>query len=299
MCLLTILNDLRKDLITSYNISYELFVAHVNHGLRDESELEKIYVEKKCKNLKVPFYYLKEDVEKLSKKKKMSIETCGRIIRYDFFDKIKVKTKSNKIAVAHNLDDNVETILLNIIRGCGLKGLVGMDFIAKDIIRPLLTIEKKDILEYNVFKKLNPCFDKTNNENIYLRNKIRNILIPQLKKEYNDNFVNNIIRMKDILSEDEKFLNEYANNILNECIIENNKNRIVFESENIILANIAISKRCIRKIIESKLGNLDGIASIHVNDIYNLLENNIKGKKYIIGNKFTIEILGKHRVAIY
>lgn len=299
MCLLTVLNDLKEIFLNKYNISYELVVAHVNHGIRKESDKEKEYVENICNNLKIPFYYLKEDVEKLSKIKKMSVEACGRKVRYDFFTKVKNETKSLKIAVAHNQDDNVETIILNLIRGCGLKGLIGMEFITNDIIRPLLSIEKKDILEYNTYQNLNPCFDITNTENIYLRNKVRNILIPQINKEYNTNFLNNVIRMKEILSNDENFLTEYTNNILSKCVINKYEEKILFNSKIIVDSHIAIGFRVIRQIINMKVGNLESISNIHINDVYKLLKNNIKGKKYIIGNKFTIEILGKNKAVIY
>lgn len=299
MCLLTILNDLKEIFAREYEISYELIVAHVNHMIREESDSEKEYVESVCNKLRLPFYYLKEDVEALAKKEKLSVEACGRKVRYDFFDKIKKKTKATKIATAHNLDDNVETILLNIIRGCGLKGLIGMNFWHNDIIRPLLTIEKKYILEYNIYQNLKPCFDNTNNENIYLRNKIRNILIPLIEKEYNSNFSNNIIRMKDVLTNEENFLKEYTNNILSECIITKCKDKIVFKSRILIDCHIAISFRCIREIINLKVGNLNEISNVHISDIYKLLKNNIKGKKYIIGNKFTFEILGKDKAVIY
>ena len=159
--------------------------------------------------------------------------------------------------------------------------------------------EYKDILEYNKYTKLNPCFDYTNNENIYLRNKIRNILVPKITNEYNENFSNNIIRMKEILSNDENFLTEYTNNILSRCVINKSEERILFNSKIIVDSHIAISYRLIRQIINMKLGNLETISNIHINDVYKLLKNNIKGKKYIIGNKFTIEILDKNKAVIY
>lgn len=299
MCLLNVLKDLKEKLENEYSINYKLVVAHINHGIRKESNDEKIYVENFCKKINIPFYYLKEDVESLSKKEKLSVEACGRKVRYNFFSKIKRETNSTKIAVAHNLNDNVETIMLNLIRGCGLKGLIGMDFKTDDIIRPLLNIEKKDILEYNKYTKLNPCFDYTNDENIYLRNKIRNILVPKITNEYNENFSNNIIRMKEILSNDENFLEEYTNNILSKCIIEKEKNKVVFDTNILLKEHIAISYRLIREIISLQNGNLDGISYVHLQDIYILLKNNIKGKKYIIGNKFTIENLGKNKTVIY
>ena len=292
MCLLDVLYRLKNEL------EIEIEVAHVNHGIRKESDDEKIYVENYCKNRDIPFHYLKVDIPSMSKEKKMSEETCGREVRYDFFEKVRKKTNSAHIAVAHNLNDNVETVLLNEIRGCGLKGLTGMDFKFNYIIRPLLTIEKRDILVYNNELGLNPCIDKTNEEEIYLRNKIRLSLIPYLQ-ELNPNFITNISRMRIILKEDNDFIVDYVDNIMNKVVLEEDNDKIVFDFSKFVMEHDSIKKRVIRNIIEKKLSNLDGIESIHVLDIIKLLNNNIKGKKYIIGNKFTIEVLKKNIAVIY
>ncbi len=299
MCLLTSLIELKELFNKKYNISYDISVAHVNHMIRKESEDEKIYVEDYCKKYNIPFYYLKEDVPNNSKKNKMSEESYGRKIRYEFFNKVAVNNGYNKIATAHNLDDDVETIFLNIIRGCGLNGLTGMDFTYKNIIRPIINIKKEDILKYNDEKKLNPAIDTTNFSTIYSRNKIRNILIPNLKEEYNPNVLDSIIRMKSILKKDEDFLNKYTKTVVNNSIIDNNIKSIKFNFSNIIREHPSIKNRAIRYIINEKIGNLDGIENIHINDIVNLLENNIKGKKYIIGNKFTMQITSKNIAVIY
>lgn len=292
MCLIDTLYRLKDEL------EFSILVAHVNHGIRIESDLEKEYVEKYCKERNIPFFYLKVDVPKLSKEKKISEETCGRMVRYDFFEKVRQENNADLIAVAHNLNDNIETILLNQIRGCGLKGLIGMDFKFNNIIRPLLTIEKKDILVYNNELELHPCFDKTNEEDIYLRNKIRLQLIPYLK-ELNPNFVANISRMRNILKEDNDFIEEYTNIVFDKVIIKIDNSKIVFDFSKFMNEHKSIQKRIIRKIIEKKISNLDGIENIHVLDIIKLLNNNIKGKKYIIGNKFTIEIIKKNIAVIY
>ena len=292
MCLLDSLYRLKNEL------NFNIIVAHVNHGIRKESEEEKEYVNKYCTKRNIPFSYLKVDVPKLSKEKKISEETCGRIVRYDFFEKVRQENNADVIAVAHNLNDNIETILLNQIRGCGLKGLIGMDFKFNKIIRPLLTIEKKDILLYNNELELHPCFDKTNEEDIYLRNKIRLNLIPYLEK-LNPNLVTNISRMRNILKEDNEFIEDFTNKIFEKVIIKEDNSKIVFNFSNFMNEHKSIQKRIVRKLIEKKISNLDGIENIHVLDIIKLLNNNIKGKKYIIGNKFTIEILKKDIAVIY
>ncbi len=299
MCLLNILYLLKNSLKKEYNISYDIVVAHVNHMIRPESEDEKNYVENYCKNIDVKFFYLKKDIVKLSKEIKESEEVCGRKTRYEFFNEILVKEKFTKIATAHNLNDDVETILLNLIRGCGLKGLTGINFKNKNIIRPLVNIAKKDIMEYNILQKLYPCIDKTNFENKYVRNKIRNLLIPTLQNEYNINVITNIVRMKHILEKDEDFLTKYTKNVVKNSIIDNNINSIKFDFSQILKEHESIKYRSIRQIIQMKMNNLVGIENIHLMDILKLFENNVKGKKYIMGNKFTIEIVKKNIAIIY
>ena len=292
--LLDVLVKLKREL----NINYEIIVAHVNHMIREESEEEKVYVENMCKKYGVEFNYLKTDVKKISKIKKISEEMAGRDERYRFFDELLNKKSANKIVVAHNLDDNAETVLLNIIRGTGIKGLSGMQYKNGNIIRPLLNIKKCDILLYTEENHLNPCFDKTNNENVYLRNKIRNILIPELKSEYNSNIVQNIIRMSKLLCIDDSFLEEYTKGILDNTIIAKEDKSITFNFSHFDKTHEAINRRYVRCLL-SDLDLLDGIQNVNIEDILEHLNKNIKGKKYIKKGKFEVVILKKNVAKIF
>jgi tRNA(Ile)-lysidine synthase len=267
--------------------------------LRKESEDEKVYVENFCKLRNIEFFYLKKDVKTESVQHKMGTEEYARKIRYNFFEEVAAKTNSNKIAVAHNLNDNVETILLNIIRGSGIKGLCGMDYIYGKIIRPVINIPKKELLDYCTYNELEPCFDKTNEQDIYMRNKVRLNLIPTIEKEYNSNFINNILRLRDLAILDEEFLNNYTVQIVDKSIQKSDESSITFNFENILKQSDSIKQRSIREIIFRNLNNTEGIENIHVTDILKLLENNIPKKVYIIGNKFTVEIIKKYIAKIY
>lgn len=299
MALLDMLYKFETEFKEKYNINYSIVVAHVNHMLRDESKDEKIYVENFCKLRSIQFYYLEKDVKNESLEHKMGTEEYARKVRYDFFEEVRLKTNSNKIAIAHNLNDNVETILLNVIRGCGIKGLCGMNIINGKIIRPVINIKKKDLLEYCEYNNINPCFDKTNEQEIYTRNKIRIKLIPTIENEFNTNFVNNILRLRDLAMLDEDFLNNYTVEVVDNSIQNIDKHSIIFNFKNILEQSDSIKQRSIREIINRKLNNVEGIGNIHIMDILKLLENNIPRKKYIIGNKFTIEILKKYVAKIY
>ena len=123
-------------------------VAHVNHGLRAESEDEEKYLKEFCDTRKVPIEILHADISG-TKPKGKSTEEYAREVRYDFFNNIRDKYGYTHIATAHNADDNTETMLLNIIRGCGISGLCGIPVKREDgIIRPLLRCSKKEIYEY-------------------------------------------------------------------------------------------------------------------------------------------------------
>lgn len=280
------------------NIKYEIIVAHINHMIREESKQEKEYVKSICEKYGVEFNYLEVNIPKISKEQKISEEMAGRNERYKYFYQLLIKKHANKIAVAHNLDDNAETILLNMIRGTGIKGLTGMQYKKENIIRPLLNIKKCDILLYTKLNNLNPCFDKTNDENIYIRNKIRNILIPKLESEYNSNIVQNIIRMSKLLSADNCFLEEYTDGIINNDIISLDNVSVTFNFSNFKNLHEAIKRRYIRQILE-KLNLLNGISSVNIEDILDLLHNNIKGKKYVKKGKFEIVILRKNVAKVF
>lgn len=294
MALLDILYKLKSEFSKDYNINYSICVAHVNHMLRQESKDEKIYVENFCKERNIVFHYLEKDVKSESIEHRMGTEEYARKVRYDFFEEVRIKTNSNKIAVAHNLNDNVETILLNIIRGCGIKGLCGMQVIFGNIIRPLLDITKKELLDYCFSNNINPCFDKSNEQDIYMRNRVRLNLIPTIEKEYNTNFTNNIIRLRELAIIDEEFLNKFTVDVVDKAIEKSDESCIIFNYENILKQSDSIKQRSIREIIYRKMNNVEGIENIHIMDILKLLENNIPRKKYIIGNKFTIEIMKKY-----
>ena len=174
---------------------------------------------------------------------------------------------------------------MNIIRGSGLSGLKGIEKVRDyKYIRPLIEISRKEIEEYCKENKLEPKYDKSNKENIYTRNKIRNILIPLLEKEFNPNIVKSISK----LSELAKLDNEYFNNIIkseyNRIKLEENNNEIILNLKEFNKLNNVIKSRLIIYTITRIFGSSQGIEKIHIDDIIKLCGNNI-GNKYLIPNK--------------
>mgnify|MGYP004499756501 CR=1 FL=1 len=280
MCLLDSLYCLKEKL------SIEIFVAHINHMIRKEADEETEYVKEYCKNKNIKCYIKKADVEKLAKEQKLGTEEMGRKIRYEFFKQVAQKENANKIATAHNLNDNVETVVLNLLRGTGISGLKGIEVKRTEdnleYIRPIRECERKEIEKYCEQQKLDPRIDKTNLESIYSRNKVRNELIPYLKKEFNPNILDGINRLSDIAREEEEYF---------EKIIANKYEKLKMGGKETILNLNEFNK--LEKVIKSRLilytinrvnGNTQGIGKIHIEDIIKLCENNI-GNKYLTPNK--------------
>lgn len=298
MALLNSLYDLKDKL------KFEIVVAHINHGLRENAKIDEEYVKEYCNKLNIECFVLHADIKGEAEKQKRGLEETGRIIRYKFFDEVQKKTNSNKIAIAHNANDNVETVIMNVIRGSGLGGLKGIEAISGKYIRPLIETSRSDIERYCEAKNLNPRHDESNDENVYTRNKIRNIVIPYIKNELNPNIVETITRLSQIAKDDLNYLemqteNAYKNMLLEENFSKENvyngekEAKIILDLKKFNKEDKAIEKRVILHAISLLFGSTKGIEKIHIEDIIKLCNNNI-GNKFLTPNKKTkIEIKNK------
>ena len=278
MTLLNILNNLKEKL------NIKLYVAHINHSIRKEADEETEYVKDFCKKIDVEFFAKKVKVEEIAKELKMGTEEAGRNIRYEFFEEVAHKVGANKIATAHNLNDNAETVLMNITRGTSVSGLKGIDKVRDGkYIRPIIECSRAEIEDYCKEKNLNPRYDKSNNENIYTRNKIRNLLIPFLQKEFNPNIVEGINRLSQIAIEEEQFINK---------VVEKEYEKLQIAVDNNIILNLkefnkldyVIKSKLILYTISKVYGKTSGIEKKHIDDIIKLCDNNI-GNKYLTPQK--------------
>lgn len=277
--MLDILNKLKE------NLQFEIVVAHVNHMIREEASEEEEFVEEFCKKINVEFYSKRIEVEKYANNNKIGLEEAGRKIRYEFFDEIVDKTKSNKIAIAHNKNDKVETILMNLLRGSGITGLQGIQPIKNNkIIRPIIEIERKDIEKYCKENKLEPRIDISNFDNTYTRNKIRNVVIPYIKEEFNPNIVETVIRLSEVITEENKFLKEITEQKYSNILIERTQNEIVLDLKKFNSEENVIKNRLILYTVSQLNGSTQGIEKIHIKDIIKLCGNNI-GNKFLTPNK--------------
>lgn len=211
-------------------LKFSLFLGHLNHGLRKEAGEDAGFVKELAKSFSLPLTVGKRD---LSKVRKPSLEEKARDARYQFFAQVAKKYRVNKIALGHNLDDQAETILLRIIRGSGLLGLGGIKFkrSLKDnsevqIIRPLLSVSRKEILDYLKERKLSFVTDSSNISPIYLRNRIRWEILPLLAK-YNSQIKESLERLAFACQEDFAFIEKTAFSFLPKILRKRNKKLII------------------------------------------------------------------------
>lgn len=286
-----ILNEIRND--KKINLNFEIVVAHVNHMIREEARGDEEYVKEYCNKKNIEFYSKSIDVQKLANNNKIGTEEAGRIARYDFFDEVLKKTKANKVAIAHNKNDKVETVFMNLLRGSGIAGLKGIEPKRKYYIRPLIECEREEIEQYCEEKQLEPRIDKTNFENIYTRNKLRNVVIPYIKREFNPNIIQTINRLSCLVTEEEMYIEKQVENAYKELVLEEKEKEITLELKAFNAQEKVIKSRLLLYTITRLLGNRTGIEKIHIEDIIKLCSNNI-GNKYLTPNK-NIKILVKNR----
>ena len=177
--LLHVLNRLKS------NLGFNLLAVHVNHNIRGtEAKRDQQFVVDFCNEIGVKL--VQRDVYALeyAKNKKMTVEQSARELRYLEFDRVLEQYRGSKIAVAHNKDDQAETILMHLFRGAGLDGLVGMTYSSKNLIRPLLNVSRKEIEDYAEANGLKHVVDSTNLENKYTRNFVRNEILPKIEAIY-------------------------------------------------------------------------------------------------------------------
>jgi len=205
---------LYKILDTEYKKN--LVVCYFNHKTRAETEDEENFLEELCKKEKIAFETASCDFEKIQKLyPSKSFEELAREKRYQFFDAILNIYKSNKVLLAHHLDDKLETFFFNLLRWSKLTGLINMTEHSGAILRPLLHLEKQKIIDYLEEKKLKYFIDSSNFENIYTRNYIRNDIIPKFEK-VNSNFKQNIKNTLNYFEELKDFIDSEIDEFLKE-----------------------------------------------------------------------------------
>ena len=288
--MLDILNKIKNEGL----IKFEIVVAHINHMIREEAIEDEKYVQQYCQKNGIEYYCKRIDVQEIANNNKIGTEEAGRKARYDFFDEILQKTNSNKIGIAHNKNDKVETVIMHLLRGSGLSGLKGIEPIREEkYIRPLIECGRDEIEKYCEENKLEPRIDKTNFENEYTRNKIRNIVIPYIKQEFNPNIIETVNRLSEVITEENDYMDKIAKETYNRILIERTEKQIILNLKEFNNQEEVIKNRIILLVSKLLRGSSQGIEKIHIKDIIKLCNNNI-GNKYLTPNK-NLKILIKDK----
>lgn len=272
VCLLHLLYLLADEL------SIKIYAVHINHMLRgQESDDDEKYVRELCRKFSIPLHVKAYDVMKISKETGISLEEAGREIRYSEFEEFAHRIGATKIAVAHNKNDQAETIIMRIIRGTGLDGLKGMDHKRGKIIRPLLDTDRRDIERYCRDNALDPRVDSTNQKSIYTRNKVRLELIPYINRLFETDISESLNKMSLLLRDDHEYIEQSVTNLYNESVIKTKNNVLILDMNKLESYHPAACKRVIRQAVRQIKGNLKGIENVHIEDVVEMIRSGRTG----------------------
>jgi len=261
-----------------YELKLNLVVCHFNHSLRDDADRDEKFVKTQCEKYGLKFYSKKEDVLLYSNENKLSTEEGARFLRYKFFDEVKRIENLEYIATAHNKNDLAETVIMRILRGTGINGLIGIQSERGDLIRPILNFSRDEIEKYIEENNIPFVEDKTNFEELYLRNKIRLNLFPILKNEYNPRILDAISRLSNIAFDYSTISREYIAS-KEGLLWEFNKEKILVYIEKLKLQSRSFRNIMYREFFELISKDPDGINYKIIEEIDNLIFS--KTGKYI------------------
>lgn len=277
-----------------YFSNIKLYAACFDHCLREESFKESQYVKNLCNNLHIECFIKKFNVKSVWKKNGGSLEELARVYRYNWFKDLSYELGVTRIATGHTANDQAETIIMRLIRGAasGLKGIpikrpIDPDHLDIIIIRPMLEILRKDIEKYCEYYKLNPCFDISNQETNFFRNRVRHNILPLLKRE-NPNIIKTLCHTASILNMEDELINNQIKEIFNKALVEFSKDGIVLSSSFITSYPLVIQYRLIRYIIKLSRISLNSFNYCHITSIVKLLNNHIRGGKLDLPNNYKI-----------
>jgi tRNA(Ile)-lysidine synthase len=279
VCLLHTLIQLQEEL------NLKLHIAHLNHCLRGaESDADAQYVADLSGKLSLPCTVEKRDI--IAYGNTSSVEDKARHARYTFLSQVAKSVGASAVAVAHTADDQVETMLMHLVRGSGLAGLRGMkqadvwkpsaDEPETNIIRPLLGVGRNEVEDYCCDNSLEPRVDSSNQSPKYLRNRFRHELTPLLK-EYNANFGDSLLRLSSVVTDQIELLDGQVAQVWDEVVTQ--ENHIIYIDRDAFGGlPAAVKRHLVRCVLERLAGTLADIQSIHIEDMLNMMSKPV-GKR--------------------
>ncbi|MBA7517945.1 tRNA(Ile)-lysidine synthase [subsurface metagenome] len=280
VCLLHILNRCRKEMALS------LHVVHINHGIRKrESKREEKFVSHLAGRMDLPITVKSLDVPSYARRKKLTVEEAARDMRYSAFERLAGKLNAKKIALGHTASDQVETVLMHLLRGSGPQGLSGIPPVRKlgstAVVRPLIEVNKEEILNYLKKNNLTFCLDSSNRKTEYFRNKVRLKLLPLLRKNYNENIDGALLRLSEILKEENAYWERVVERALGK-VVSRESEKILIDFKRFLRYNVIVQRRVLYRLF-------GGIVSLsQIEAIRNLAQKSSQGKRIYLGKRFSV-----------
>ncbi len=290
VALLHILSGLREDL------GFTLSIAHLNHMARGhDSDADAEFVRGLAGKLGLDCQDGKIDVKAEAKYQKTSFQETARNLRYQFLESALKINKSTHVALGHTADDQVETFLINLLRGSGTRGLSAMPETRGPYIRPLLTCYRAEVEHYLNKKNLKFREDVSNNETYYLRNRVRKELLPFLS-EYNPQIKSSLLDTVSILKDEDQYLDTIVDGLL-AGFVQTVEEGAILSREFLLKQPKALQKRLVRKALQAVTGGLRRISAVNVRGIMDLMEDPKPGKEISLSRGWVV-ICSANRIEI-
>lgn len=240
-----------------HRLGYPLIVAHMNHGLRDIADQEARLVAQEASSRRLPFATQSVDIIGFATKYKLTIEEAARVARYHFLFSQARQYEAQAVAVAHNADDQVETILMHLLRGAGLAGLTGMEYSSViqmfderiPLVRPLLSFWRQEINDYLEERGIAAAVDESNRDIRYHRNRLRHELLPVLEN-YNPNIRRTIYRMAEVLRGEQEIIQNAVSIAFDACLLTQGRDHMIFSATKLRSQPVGVQRHLLRRGID-------------------------------------------------
>lgn len=281
VCLFLMLEELKKE------IDFKTVAVHVHHGIRNKSaDKDQKFVEKLCADHNVELRTFKKNIPLICKITKESEEECGRRIRYEIFDEVCRQFENSKIAVAHHMNDQAETVIFRIIRGSGIKGLTGMEAKRDNVIRPLLCLKREEIEQYLDELDQSYRIDETNGKIEYTRNYIRKKIMPKLES-VRQNAVEHINALSGEAAEINGFMEKKAGELLDEASKEADSRYLTkglsekFKADVLTEAEPILLRFAVRALITRSGVSIKDVTRSHIDSLCELISKPKSGEIHL------------------
>lgn len=265
VALLAILNKLAPE------IGFILVVAHLNHGLRPEADEEEQFVRELCSSMGLPMEYDRADILELSRSQGKSVEDMAREVRYSFLDQAAARVNADRIALGHHLNDQAETVLMNLLRGSGPEGLKGMTPVRdRRYIRPLLYTSSIEIREFLAEEERSFALDHSNEDPKYLRNRIRHELLPLLDRQYKTGIERILARTAEITGREDDFMQDQVRLVLSDWEISDSTLNVSLDIAKLRALHEALARRIVKTLLERFSPDEKGVFHSHIQSVIDL-----------------------------